>query len=89
MQPLTPEQKEYIDLKFATERFYEAYTKLKKKGKICPCQNFDTEERVPNVKFKFEQMLYKYLEILQIDWEIEKKQMEGADNADPVKVDIP
>lgn len=75
MAPLTKEQKEYFDLKFATERFYEISKKMRDEGKISQCHNFETELAPGNIKFNFEQMLYKYLEVLQKEHEAYKKHL--------------
>jgi len=65
MKPLTKEQIEYVELKSAVTRFSGILEMMLDGKQISPCNNYDTELSPSNVKFKFEQMLYKYLEVLQ------------------------
>ena len=74
MAPLTKEQKEYMELKFATERFMAIFHTMQDDGKISKCHNFETKIAPDVTKFRFESMFYKYLEVLQKEQEEYKKQ---------------
>lgn len=64
MQALTPEQKEYIELKYAMDKMTKEFRRLQDSGEISHCVPYSVGE---NTKFIAEALFYEYLERLKYE----------------------
>lgn len=77
MQALTPEQKEYIEMKYAMDKMTKEFRRLQDSGEISHCVPYSVGE---NTKFIAEALFYEYLNRLIDEHkknQANEKQIEG------------